>query len=47
MFDSIEEQMKHTAMEGSSKEKWTKYLIITAISAAVVVGLGAAAQLIK
>ena len=47
MFDSIEDQMKNVAMEGSSKEKWTKYLIIGAISVCVVGGIFAAVQFIK
>jgi hypothetical protein len=47
MFDSIEDQMKNVAMEGSSKEKWTKYLIIGAISVCVVGAIFAAVQFIK
>jgi hypothetical protein len=47
MFDSIEDQMKNTAMDGSPKEKWTKYAIISAISICVVGGIFAAVQFLK
>jgi hypothetical protein len=47
MFDSIEDQMKNVAMEGTPKEKWTKYIIISAISIAAVGGIFAAVQFIK
>jgi len=47
MFDSIEDQMKNVAMEGSQKEKWTKYLIISAISICAVGGIFAAVQFLK
>jgi hypothetical protein len=47
MFDSIEEQIKHVDMEGSPKEKWTKYLIISAISVFAVGGIFAAVQFLK
>jgi hypothetical protein len=36
MFDSIEDQMKNAQMEGSPKEKWTRYAIIGAISVCAV-----------
>jgi hypothetical protein len=36
MFDSIEEQMKHHDLDGTPKEKWTKYLIISAVSVCAV-----------
>jgi hypothetical protein len=42
MFDSIEDQMKNVAMEGTQKEKWTKYIIIAVVSLAVVGGIFAA-----
>jgi hypothetical protein len=38
MFDSIEDQMKSVQMEGTPKEKWTKYIIISAVSVLVVGG---------
>jgi hypothetical protein len=47
MFDSIEDQMKNVAMEGSPKEKWTKYLIISAISVCAVGGIFAAVQFLR
>jgi len=46
MFDSIEDQMKNVNMEGSAKEKWTKYVIISAISVVVVGGIFAAVQMV-
>ncbi|MDE3197375.1 MAG: hypothetical protein KGN84_13580 [Acidobacteriota bacterium] len=46
MFDSIEDQMKNVNMEGSTKEKWTKYAIIGAISVVVVGGIFAAVQMV-
>jgi len=47
MFDSIEDQMKNADMEGSPKEKWTKYAIISAISIVAVGGIFAAVQFLK
>jgi hypothetical protein len=47
MFDSIEDQMKNAAMEGSSKERWTRYIVLTAISVVAVGGILAAAQFIR
>jgi hypothetical protein len=47
MFDSIEEQMKHADMEGSPKEKWTKYLIISAVSLCTVGAIFGAVQFLK
>ena len=47
MFDSIEDQMKNVAMEGSPKEKWTKYIIISAVSLVVVGGIFAAVQFLR
>jgi hypothetical protein len=48
MFDSIEDQMKNTAMSGSSsKEKWTRYAVITALSVVAVVGLVVVVQFAK
>jgi hypothetical protein len=47
MFDSIEDQMKNVAMEGSPKEKWTKYIIISAISVVAVGAIFAGYQFIR
>jgi hypothetical protein len=48
MFDSIEDQMKNVAMSGStSKEKWTRYIVISAIAVAAVGGIIAAVELLK
>lgn len=47
MFDSIEDQMKNVAMEGTQKEKWTKYIIISAVSIVAVGGIFAAVQFLK
>ena len=47
MFDSIEDQMKNVAMEGSTKEKWTKYIIISAISIVAVGAIFAGYQFIR
>ena len=47
MFDSIEDQMKNVNMEGSTKEKWTKYAVISAIALAVVGGIFAGVQFLK
>ena len=47
MFDSIEDQMKNVAMEGSSKEKWTRYIILTAVSLVAVGGIFAAVEFLK
>jgi hypothetical protein len=48
MFDSIEDQMKNVAMSGStSKEKWTRYIVISAVAIVAVGGLIAAAEFLK
>ena len=47
MFDSIEDQMKNVAMEGTQKEKWTKYIIISAVSIVAVGGIFAAVLFLK
>ncbi len=47
MFDSIEDQIKNADMEGSSKERWTRYIILTAISVLAVGGIFAAVQFIR
>ena len=48
MFDSIEDQMKNVAMSGStSKEKWTRYIVISAIAVAAVGAIIAAVELLK
>ena len=48
MFDSIEDQMKNTAMSGSSsKEKWMRYAVISAVSIVAVAGIFVAVQFVK
>ena len=47
MFDSIEDQMKNVSIEGSAKEKWTRYLILSAVSVVAIGGIVAAVQFIK
>jgi hypothetical protein len=48
MFDSIEDQMKNVAMSGStSKEKWMRYLLISAVAVVAVGGLVVAAQFVR
>ncbi|MDP9055698.1 MAG: hypothetical protein M3N93_15560 [Acidobacteriota bacterium] len=39
MFDSLEDQIKAEDMEGSPKEKYTRYAVISAFSAVVVVAV--------
>jgi hypothetical protein len=48
MFDSIEDQMKNVAMSGStSREKWMRYLLISAVAVVAVGGLIAAAEFVR
>jgi hypothetical protein len=47
MFDSLEEQMKKEDMEGSSKEKAVRYLVISAVSVVAVAAVFAAVQFMK
>lgn len=48
MFDSLDEQMKHDALaEASTKERWMKYLIISAVAFVGVGGMCAAYQFIR
>lgn len=47
MFDSLEDQMKAEGMEGSPKEKWTRYLVISAVSIVVVAAIFAAVEFLK
>jgi len=48
MFDSIEDQMKNVAMSGSTaREKWMRYLLISAVAVVAVGGLIAAAELVR
>jgi len=48
MFDSIEDQMKNTAMSGATaKEKWTRYIVISAVSVIAIAGIVVAAQFVK
>jgi hypothetical protein len=48
MFDSLEDQMKANPMESSSKkERWMRYLIISAVSIVAVGGIFAAVEFVK
>jgi hypothetical protein len=47
MFDSLEDQMKAEGMEGSPKEKWTRYIVISAVSIVVVAVIFAVVQFVK
>lgn len=48
MFDSLDEAMKHDLEhEESSKQRWTRYLVITAVSVVTVGGLFAAVQYVR
>src|ERR1700683_3400196 len=39
MFDSLADQMKADDIEGTPKEKWTRYAVISAVSAVLVAAL--------
>ena len=47
MFDSLEDRMKAEDMEGSSKEKLTRYVLIGAVSLVVVGVVFAAVEFVK
>ena len=48
MFDSLDDQMKHDAKaEASTKERMIKYIVISAVSVAVVGGIFAAVQFVR
>ncbi|HXJ38338.1 MAG TPA: hypothetical protein VNH18_03610 [Bryobacteraceae bacterium] len=48
MFESLDEHIKHDDQaEASPRERLMKYLVIGAVSVAVVIGLAAAAQFAK
>jgi hypothetical protein len=47
MFDSLEDQMKAEDMEGSSKEKLMRYVLITVVSLVVVGVVFAAVEFVK
>ena len=48
MFDSLDDQMKHDSMsESSTKERWMKYFIISAVSILAVGGIFAAVEFVK
>jgi len=48
MFDSLDEQMKHDLQsEESSKQRITRYILISAVSMVTVGGLFAAIQFVR
>jgi hypothetical protein len=48
MFESLEDQIKNDDLkEESTKERWTRYAIIGAVSVAAVAGAFAAVQFMK
>jgi hypothetical protein len=48
MFDSLDDQMKHDSLnEASAKERWTRYILIAAVSVVAVGGIFAAVQFIE
>jgi hypothetical protein len=47
MFDSLEDQMKAENMEGSSKERLMRYLIIGAVSVVAVAAVFGAVEFLK
>jgi uncharacterized membrane protein len=47
MFDSLEDQMKAEDMEGSSKERLMRYILIGAVSLVVVAAVFAAVEFVK
>jgi len=47
MFDSLEDQMKAEDMEGSSKERLMRYILIGAVSLVVVAAVFAAVEFAK
>lgn len=47
MFDSLEDQMKAEQMEGSSKERLMRYIIIGAVSVVAVAAVFAAVEFVK
>jgi hypothetical protein len=47
MFDSLEDRMKAEGMEGSPKEKWVRYIVISAVSIVVVAAIFAVVEYVK
>ena len=47
MFDSLEDQMKAEDMEGSRKERWMRYIVISAISILAVAAVFGAVEFVK
>ena len=47
MFDSLEDQIKAEDMEGSSKEKWMRYIVIGAVSVVAVAAVFGAVEFLK
>lgn len=47
MFDSLEDQMKAEDMEGSTKEKVMRYIVIGAVSVLAVAAVFGAVEFLK
>ena len=47
MFDSLEDRMKAEDIEGSPKERMTRYAVIGAVSLGVIAAIVLASELIK
>lgn len=47
MFDSLEDRIKAEDMEGSSKEKLMRYIVISAVSLVVVAAVFAVVEFVK
>jgi len=47
MFDSLEDQIKAEKMEGSPREKLTRFIVIGGVSVVVVAALFAAVEFVK
>jgi len=47
MFDSLEDQMKAEDMEGSSKERLIRYVVIATVSLVLVAVVFAAVEFVK
>jgi hypothetical protein len=47
MFDSLEDQMKAEDMEGSSKEKLIRYIVIGSVSVVAVAAVFAVVEFVR
>jgi hypothetical protein len=47
MFDSLEDRIKAEDMEGSSKERWMRYIVIGAVSVVAVAAVFGAVEFLK